>query len=289
MRALFTEGEEVDGEERIEPLLRAACPVTSAHLGSESASPGMALGRDDVHLWWIDLEDIESDIQAVLSTDERARAERFRHPRDRAEWTTARMALRQILARYTTEHPATIRFTQGVRGKPALTGGSSFRFSLTHARDRAAVAVSWEREVGIDLEPIDPRLDVSRLLPVVCSRTEAARIDAHPPAARLETFLAHWTCKEAYLKGIGTGLYRDPRTVELELLDDDWTAVRDSIAGTPGPPWHVRLLDAGPGWIAALANSGQEPSLTVYRWPLKEIAPVAEGLGSMGNLSSSTL
>jgi 4'-phosphopantetheinyl transferase len=289
MRALFTEGEETDGDERLQPRLQVSCPAACAHRRSVSASPRLALARNDVHVWWIDLEGIETDIQAVLSPDERARAERFRFPRDRAEWTAARMALRQILARYTTEQPATIRFMPGGRGKPALACGSSFRFSLTHARGRAAVVVSWEREVGIDLEPVDPQLEVSRLLPVVCSRSETARIDAHPPAARLETFLAHWTCKEAYLKGIGTGLFRDPRTVELELLDDDWTAVRDSIAGTPGPPWHVRLLDASPGWIAALAISGQEPSLTVYRWPLKENAPVAEGLGSMGNLSSSTL
>ena len=271
------------------PTASAGCLPASAHLTSVSTSPRLALGRGDIHVWWVDLEGIETDIQAVLSTAERARAERFRHPHDRARWTTARMALRQILARYTTEHPAKIRLTQGGRGKPELTGGSSFRFSLTHARDRAAVAVSWEREVGIDLEPIDPGLDVSRLLTVVCSRTEAARIDAHPPGERRESFLAHWPCKEAYLKGTGAGLSQDPRTVEIELPRDDWTAVRDSIAGTLRPPWNVRLLEAGPGWIAGLAISGQEPALTVYRWPLKEIAPVAKGLGSAGNLSSSTL
>jgi 4'-phosphopantetheinyl transferase len=247
----------------------------------------MSLGRDDIHLWWIDLEPIETDIQAVLSGEERARAERFRHPRDRFEWTAVRMALRQILAGYTAEHPAEIRLTQGVCGKPALAAGLPFRFSLTHARERAAVAVSWEREVGIDLEPIDPGLDVSSLVTVVCSQTEAARIDACPPVTRLETFLAYWTCKEAYLKGTGAGLTQDPRTVEIELPGDGWAAVRDSITGVQDPPWRVRLLDAGPGWIAALAIPGPEPSLTVYRWPLKEIAPVAEGLGSAGKLPSS--
>jgi 4'-phosphopantetheinyl transferase len=183
------------------------------------------------------------------------------------------MALRQILAGYSAEHPAEIRLTQGDGGKPALVAGSSFRFSLTHARERAAVAVSWEREVGIDLEPIDSGLDVSSLVTVVCSRSEAARIDAHAPAARLETFLAYWTCKEAYLKGTGTGHSRDPRTVEIELPGDGWTAVRDSAAGVQGPLWRVRLLEAGPGWIAALAVFGPEPSLMVYRWPLQEIDP----------------
>jgi 4'-phosphopantetheinyl transferase len=254
-----------------------------------SASPWLSLGSDDIHVWWIDLECVETDFQAVLSVEERARAERFKHSRDYFEWTAARMALRQILARYTAERPAEIQLTQGVRGKPALTGGSSIRFSLTHARQRAAIAVSWEREVGIDLEPIDPGLDVSSLVTVVCSRNEAAHVDVCPPTARLETFLAYWTCKEAYLKGTGAGLSQDPRTVEVELPGDGWTVVEDSLAGVQDPPWNVRLLDAGPGWIAALAIPGPEPSLTVYRWPLKEIAPVAEGLGSAGTRASSIL
>jgi 4'-phosphopantetheinyl transferase len=141
------------------------------------------------------------------------------------------------------------------------------RFSLSHARQRTAVAVSWEREVGIDLEPIDPGLDVSPLLAVVCSQTESARIAALPAPARREAFLADWTRKEAYLKGTGAGLSQDPRTVEVELRGDGWMAIEDSVAGVPGPPWSVRLLEAGPGWIAALAISGQEPSLKVYRWP----------------------
>src|SRR4051812_9730789 len=112
-----------------------------------SASPSMSLGRDDIHVWWIDLERMEPDIQAVLSAEERARAERFRNPRDRRSWTAARMALRQILAGSTAEHPAEIRLAQEGRGKPTLASGSSIGFSLTHARERAAVAVSWQREV----------------------------------------------------------------------------------------------------------------------------------------------
>ena len=228
----------------------------------------MSPGRDDVHVWWIDLECVETGIQSVLSAEERARAERFRHPRDRRWWAAARTALRQILAGYTAEHPAEIRLTQGDGCKLALVGGSSIRFSLTHARERAAVAVSWEREVGIDLEPIESGLDVSRLLTVVCSQTEAARIEAHAPAARLETFLAYWTCKEAYLKGTGAGLSQDPRTVEMELPGYHWAVVQDSVVGAQGLPRRVRLLEAGPDWIAALAISGQEPSLIECRWPL---------------------
>jgi 4'-phosphopantetheinyl transferase len=183
------------------------------------------------------------------------------------------VALRQILAGYTGNHPAELQFVHGIHGKPALAGEAPLRFSFSHARERAVLAIAWKQEVGIDLEPIDPGLDVSRLLTVVCSQTEAARIDAHPSPARPEAFLAYWTLKEAYLKGIGDGLTRDPRTIEMELLRGGRASVRDSSVEVQGPRWSLRLLDAGPGWIAAVAIPGPEPSIKVYRWPPPVITP----------------
>lgn len=251
-----------------------------------ASAPLSAPGPGDVHIWWIDLERIEDGALSVLSPDERARAERFSHPRDRARWAGARAALRQILAGYSGVHPAALRLAQGVWGKPALAGGSPLRFSLTHAGERAALAVAWEREVGIDLEPVDPELDVPPLLAVACSPAEAERIGALPPAARPDAFLTCWTLKEAYLKGIGAGLARDPRTIEMqtELLPDDRAAVFDPLAEGEGlPQWDLRLLDAGLGWIAAVASPGPEPAITVHRWPpLPETARAGDGARGAG-------
>ena len=248
-----------------------------AHQGSVSALPQLLLRPDDIHVWWINLEQSGVDAATVLSTDERARAERFNHPQDRARWTSARVAVRQILARYTGDHPAALRLTYGPCLKPALVGSMPLRFSLAHARERAALAVAWEREVGIDLEPIDPGLAVSPLLGVVCSQTEIARLDALPPPARLHAFLAYWTLKEAYLKGTGAGLSRDPRTIEVEPLPEGRAAVRDTGIGVQAQHWSVRLLDAGPGWIAALASSVQARLVLEYDWPRPKTTHTFEG------------
>jgi 4'-phosphopantetheinyl transferase len=267
MRTLLSIEEEFDGEVHPQPYPGAAGPHARARARSVSASPQSPLQSDDIHIWWIDLKRSEIDAPVILSTDERARAGRFRHPPDRAGWTAARLALRQILAGYTGEHPSALRLTYGDHGKPALMGGSPLRFNLAHARERAVLAVTWEREVGIDLELFNSRLDVSPLLAVACSQTEAARITALPPDARPEAFLSCWTLKEAYLKGIGTGLFRDPRTVEIEVLPDGRATVRDSVARVPGTQWSARLLDAGPGTLAAVAILGREPSVLVRHFP----------------------
>lgn len=231
------------------------------------SNPVSLSGLGDVDVWWIDLDRIEDDSPSLLTHDERLRAERFRSPRDRGHWISARVALRQILTGYTGTKPAQLQLTHGTHGKPALAGESSLRFNLAHAGERAIVAISWDREVGVDLEAIDPCLDVMPLLAVSCCEVEAARIAALAPDARAEGFLIGWTLKESYLKGIGTGLSRDPRTVDVTLLPDDRAIVTERLAETEEPQWSVRLLRPGPGWVAAVAAPGQVLSMAEYHWP----------------------
>ena len=224
-------------------------------------------GPDEVHVWWIDLERI-AHAPAALTPQERQRAERFRHPRDGARWAAARAALRQILGRYLGIAPRELELTRGAWGKPALAGAAMPRFSLSHAGERAALVVAAGREVGIDLEPLDPDLDLGPLLAVACTPAEAARLEALPGGERVAAFLACWTLKEAYLTGTGAGLCRDPRDIEIECeippRPGGRAIVRDPVVAAP---WALRLLDPGPGWVAALAAAGAEPTPREERWP----------------------
>jgi 4'-phosphopantetheinyl transferase len=246
-----------------------------ARADAMSAAPRQVPGPNDLHIWWIALQRPLPSCSTVLPADEEARASRFKRPADRAAWISARVALRQILARYTGDDPAEIRLARGAFGKPALPGDSPVRFNLSQARERAVLAIAWDRDVGIDLEPNDPGRDVSPLLSGVCCQREAAHLRVLPPAARLEEFLAIWVAKEAYLKGIGTGLSRDPRAIEIMPCRGCRSAVRDSLAVTRDHPWSVRRLDAGPGWSGAVAFPGLDPAITVFHWPLVEDPPRA--------------
>ncbi len=242
-------------------------------------------------MWWVDLSVAHDGADAVLSPDELARAARFRYRRDRVRWTRAREAVRHILAGYLGQPPHDLRFTTsgtpeamprppspiepgtgsgGVRAfsaKPALANDPRLRFNLAHAGDRAVLAVAWEREVGIDLEPVDTKLDLPPLLIAACTPSEIIGIEALPPDQRSQGFLACWTAKEAYFKAIGIGLFREPRTLELEFLIDRRVVVHDAQGDDP-LRWDVRLLDAGPGWVAALAVASSDGHLCTFTWPL---------------------
>jgi 4'-phosphopantetheinyl transferase len=227
---------------------------------------------DEVHVWWIDLNAVRDDADDILSPDERARAARFRHQRDRGHWTRARAAIRQLLAGYLGLPPQDIRLTAGtpavtaIRAKPALANDPRLRFNLAHAGDRAVLAVAWEREVGIDLEPIDAGFDLPPLLRAACTAAEIVRVEALPPELRIEAFLGLWTVKEAYLKGLGVGVFREPRTLEVEFLADGHAIVHDPYDESDPWRWDVRLLNAGPGWVAALAVAGSGCALRRFTW-----------------------
>jgi 4'-phosphopantetheinyl transferase len=187
------------------------------------------LGGDEVHSWLIEL-DAKTD-EAVLSSDERARADAFRFDVHRRRYAAGRARLREILAAYLDAEPASLGLLEGPHGKPELTG-HDLRFNLAHCEDRALCAVS-RCEVGADLELLDrPRMPDWRAV--------AARFfHADEVAATWEEFLRIWTLKEACLKAAGFGLVIDPRTFSVaEVLAGRTDAV--ALAGAEWRCWELR-------------------------------------------------
>lgn len=158
-------------------------------------------------------------------------------PRERRP--SARRALRRVLARYLDgEDPERIELRSGERGKPALAGREpSLRFNLSHSGGLALVAVTREREVGVDVERADRERDVLRLAEVGLDAGEAAAVRAAPAGERASAFYDAWVRKEAVAKCHGVGL------------------------GAPLPPAPIRVsaLDASPGYAAAVAVAGTQP------------------------------
>jgi 4'-phosphopantetheinyl transferase len=78
---------------------------------------------------------------------------------------------------------------------------------------------------------------------------ERLAIGALPPDERRSAALRCWVRKEAYLKGIGTGLGIDPAGVEVGL-----GPAIDPSPGRPAPDgWTIVDLDAGPDHLVSVA------------------------------------
>jgi 4'-phosphopantetheinyl transferase len=194
---------------------------------------------DEVHVWWVELEGPITPPAELLPADERERSLRFRRPGSAARWAASRWALRTLLSRYLDEDPAAIALAPGEHGKPALAEAPErLSFNLSHSGALALVALTIGREVGVDVEAIDPARDLAALADRALDPDAAAAVRAASPAGRARVFYEAWVRREALVKCVGTGLW---------------------AASTAPPPVDVSLLDLGPGHAAALAVASAGP------------------------------
>lgn len=206
----------------------------------------------------------------LLGPDEKSRADRFHRLSDRERYIAAHGALRTILAHYTTGDPARLRFEATRFGKPAIRreeGWPDLRFNLSDSGDFAVCAVTFDREVGIDLERIDPdRADMS-IAARFFSADEVAALRRLSEHDRSRGFLNCWTRKEAYVKGRGEGLTIPLSDFDVSLAPGEPAALLRSRSDPADVGrWSLRDLAVPEGYVGALAiaNSG-ENFRVVYR------------------------
>ncbi len=237
------------------------------------------LEADEVHVWLARLEASPARVgqfRGLLCAEEQDRAERFRFAEDRRRFILARGILRTLLGHYLGIQPREVHFHYNAYGKPALakepSGGPRLEFNLAHAGGQALYAFTWERAVGVDLEPIQAEMkyeDIARHFFALEERTSLAAL---PPEERAQGFFNCWTRKEAYLKARGEGLSIPLEDFHVSLAPDAPAA----LLGFRERPeeasrWSLMALDLGPGLAAALAVEGPPLRVRSWRWPVEEI------------------
>jgi 4'-phosphopantetheinyl transferase len=170
-----------------------------------------------------------------LVADEREAAAWFRFPRDRRRFVAARGLLPVLLARYLGAAPAAVAIRRDPGGKPRLDEPADLRFTVSHSDDLALYAVAWRREVGIDVERIQPALDWARLADRFFSAPERAALAA-AGAHAATTFTRIWVGKEAYLKATGMGLAGG---LDIFAVAPDYPAAVDAA----GQDWRAVVGD----------------------------------------------
>ena len=239
-----------------------------------SPPPGeLALENNEVHVWRAAADPTGlplEDLRQTLNASEQARAERFAFRTDRDRFITRRGRLRAILGRYLAVDARRLEFTYGADGKPALAppfAGTHLRFNVSNSAGLILYAVTQGREIGVDLEAIQPAIAQERIPERFFSSREVAALRALPVDAQAGAFFACWTRKEAYVKATGEGL-----TLRLDSFD---------VSLVPGHPaallctrgkvqeasrWRLRALAPGWGYAAALAVEGHGWRLKCWQW-----------------------
>jgi 4'-phosphopantetheinyl transferase len=222
-------------------------------------------GGEEIHVWCSRLDDGRENLPflaALLAPDEQARAKRYHFERDRSRFIMRRGFLRLLLGAYLDRDPASLQFSYGSNGKPALRPGSSVRplqFNLSHSNGLAVYALSRDRPVGIDLEHVRSLPEVAQIAWQFFTPLERNWALSSPVEDRMERFFLIWTGKEAYLKATGEGLMR-PST-EIEVFFDEREAMQIRAVHTDQLEigrWRMEMIRNIPGYLAAVVGEGQD-------------------------------
>ncbi|AXK37780.1 4-phosphopantetheinyl transferase [Streptomyces armeniacus] len=193
----------------------------------------------------------------VLDEEERRRAAAFRFPLERERFVTAHVGLRLFLGAHLGTDPREVVFVRQrcgapgcgrPHGRPAVAGRPDVHFSLSHAADTALCALSGS-PVGADIESEALVRDGLERTARRLHPEEQRALAALPAAVRPSATCSCLVRKEAYLKGIGTGLAGGLGTHHVGLGERF-----APTAAAPGPSgWVLRDVPAPEGYQAAVA------------------------------------
>src|SRR5262245_17240681 len=146
----------------------------------------------------------------VLSTEERARRDRFVFDRDRRDFVAAHALVRRLLSRAGDTRAADWRFDIDAHGKPwvvtSQAGKPPLVFNLSHTHGLVACAVARGTTLGLDVERVDRIASGPDIAGRFFAPSEIRMLDRHAPDDYTGRFIELWTLKEAYIKAVGTGL-----------------------------------------------------------------------------------
>ncbi len=223
-------------------------------------------GEVHVHYRLIDPIDraAEGAATTLLDSDERQRAARFIFDKDRHLFVLAHDLLRRTLSRYGDAAPEDWRFVRNRFGKPALDPAhhaNPIAFNLAHTKGLAVCAVS-AAPVGVDVEPLDRRTNPLEIAGRFFSELEAGNLERLPADERLRRFLDVWTLKEAYLKGIGTGMSTPLGSFSFTIGPDG--AIALSGDDEECRQWQFALHQPSPDHQLAVAVRHAQPALSFF-------------------------
>jgi 4'-phosphopantetheinyl transferase len=204
-------------------------------------------------VWTAPLNVDEHEMEVMLerlSPSERKRVGALLEERAVRQYVISRAMQRELLARYVGGHPSEISFGVVAMGKPTLSRPNDIglTFNTTHSGSLVIIAVTSNRDVGVDVEQVRP---VPRALKVAkrCYSAEEFAMLEGVPAEKLDrAFLSIWVKREGTAKARGDSVWRGLASWKNGALEN-----------TPRRlDYRVEYLDLGPGFVGVVVARGDD-------------------------------
>jgi len=193
---------------------------------------------------------------AVLSSDERERANRFIFQRDRLRFIVRRAQLRKLLGERLGVAAANVRFSTTVHGKPLLAepvDRSGVTFNVSHSGDLSVYAFAASTDVGVDVETIRIIEEAERVAAMAFSKREYETYERLPARDKPAAFFNCWTRKEALVKAMGSGLSYPLDSFDVSLAPHEPPRLLRLGTSDGESGWQMHSFSPASGFIAAIA------------------------------------
>jgi 4'-phosphopantetheinyl transferase len=204
---------------------------------------------------------LTSEVSRYVSSDEIERADRLLDSHKRMLSIASRGLLREIIGRYLRLPPELLYFSVRAHGKPFISADSAnniqLYFNLSHSDTLFLLAITTDREVGIDVEQIRDGIPFSDMARLAFSLREQEELISLPDHLQQSAFYRCWTRKEAYLKASGMGFSLHSGSFDVSLLPEPSASLM--IAPDDLSSWYLHDICVPENYHAALAVKGLIP------------------------------
>ena len=234
-----------------------------------TSAPGhLLLTAGEIHIWRAYLHDLESLplYQSLLSADELARAERYHFADDKRKYILARGILRTLLGRYLNIEPAALHFEYGKQGKPAIVLNQNkinLQFNISHSADMACYAFTLNEAIGIDVEYHNEDLAYLEIAKRFFSAKEMEQLIQQPEMQQNSFFYGLWTCKEAYIKALGQGLFLALDQFSIQFLPCNKILIESAYQTGR---WELKLVNTSAEYTIAVAMARGNNRIQYYEY-----------------------
>lgn len=206
---------------------------------------GKKIKEDGIQVWCVNWRTIESFVETrslFLSPEEQKYISGYMRKEDRLRSAAARVLLRDILSDYGCE----VLVKKDSYGKPYIKGLPELKISISHSGDLVMLALSFDKDLGVDAEQIKPIDDYETIAKHHFCPSEYKVISREKT---IQSFYRYWTAKEAYVKALGVGMYREFDSFEVGF---ETGRIRDFLACRGTNIGKIAELDTDAEYAACL-------------------------------------
>ena len=229
----------------------------------------LSFSKDHIDVWLCDLKQLSGDINnyyAILSDDERERADKLKIKDMKQQYVLTRGALRQRLGLLTNIDPQDFVFDYLQHGKPVLVKDARFAnitFNVSHSYNLALIAIAQKQNIGIDIEKINHESKHDQLVTRFFSEAEQSEFQTMPETNKAKAFCACWARKEAFIKAIGDGVSYGLDSFDV-TVDPDKQTLEINLHKPSEETWSAINLPINDDYMACLVSD--RDSLSVRCW-----------------------